>query len=86
MRGLAICYQMGKKSLSQRYRFIIFFSLTANCLYLSKMGGLNVLITNPRDIPSMLKDMAKFKFTVITGSEYIIQCAIESSGFCKTRF
>jgi long-chain acyl-CoA synthetase len=43
------------------------FSLTANCLFFSKIGGLNVLITNPRDIKAMVKDMSRFKFTFLTG-------------------
>jgi long-chain acyl-CoA synthetase len=43
------------------------FSLTGNCLTYMKMGGCNVLITNPRDIPGFVKELAKHKFTVITG-------------------
>lgn len=42
------------------------FSLLANGLFFTKLGGLNVLITNPRNVPSMIKDMSKFKFTAIT--------------------
>ena len=31
------------------------FALTANCLAFMKYGGLNVLITNPRDMPGFVK-------------------------------
>ena len=31
------------------------FSLTANCLTFFKIGATNVLITNPRDTPSVLR-------------------------------
>ena len=31
------------------------FSLTANCMVFCKTGGLNVLITNPRDMPGFVK-------------------------------
>jgi long-chain acyl-CoA synthetase len=43
------------------------FSLTANCLIFFSIGGLNVLITNPRDIKGFIKELKKWKFTVVTG-------------------
>ena len=43
------------------------FSLTANLLTFTYLGALNVLITNPRDVPAFIKEMKKFKFTVLTG-------------------
>ena len=43
------------------------FSLTANFLIFSSLGGLNVLITNPRDVPAFVKELKKWKFTAITG-------------------
>lgn len=62
------------------------FSLTANCLYFSKLGGLNVLITNPRDIPSMIKDMKKFKFTAITGVNTLFNALLKNAEFAKLDF
>jgi len=43
------------------------FSLTANCLTFLKWGANNVLITNPRDLPSFVKTLKHTRFTVITG-------------------
>ncbi|OGH01020.1 MAG: long-chain-fatty-acid--CoA ligase [Candidatus Lambdaproteobacteria bacterium RIFOXYD1_FULL_56_27] len=43
------------------------FSLTANCLFIGKIGGLNVLITNPRDFPVFFKELKHWPFTFITG-------------------
>lgn len=43
------------------------FSLTANCMIFCSVGALNVLITNPRDIPGFVKELKKWKFTAITG-------------------
>ena len=43
------------------------FSLTVNCLVMMVVGGENVLITNPRDIPGFVKELAKHKYTIITG-------------------
>ena len=43
------------------------FSLTANALLMMRIGGLNVLITNPRDIPAFVKELGKHRFTMFTG-------------------
>jgi long-chain acyl-CoA synthetase len=43
------------------------FALTANCLTFFKIGATNLLITNPRDIPGFVKEIAKYPFTTITG-------------------
>ncbi|MCK4710554.1 MAG: AMP-binding protein, partial [Gammaproteobacteria bacterium] len=43
------------------------FSLTANCLVFMEVGALNYLITNPRDMPGFVKELASVKFTVFTG-------------------
>ncbi len=62
------------------------FSLTANCLYFSKTGGLNILITNPRDIPSMIKDMKKFKFTAITAVNTLFNALLKNPHFAQLDF
>lgn len=43
------------------------FALTVNCLCMLKIGALNVLITNPRDMPGFIKELSKHKFSVFTG-------------------
>ena len=43
------------------------FCLTCNCLTFFKHGGLNVLITNPRDIPSFVAELSRWRFTIISG-------------------
>jgi len=62
------------------------FSLTANCLFLMKIGGLNVLITNARDIDHLIKDMSKFKFTVITGVNTLFNALLKNPNFPKLDF
>lgn len=62
------------------------FSLTANCLFISKLGGLNILITNPRDIPALVADMSKFKFTVITGVNTLFLALLNNKAFAKLDF
>jgi long-chain acyl-CoA synthetase len=43
------------------------FALTANCLVYLAVGGVNVLITNPRDLPGLVKELKKVPFTVFPG-------------------
>lgn len=62
------------------------FSLTANCLTFMKMGGLNVLITNPRDIPNLVKEIAKLPFTAITGVNTLFNALLNNSVFSKLNF
>ncbi len=43
------------------------FSLVCNCLTFMTLGGLNVLITNPKDLPAFVKLMRAVPWTVMTG-------------------
>ena len=56
-------------------------SLVANCLTGMKYGALNVLITNPRDMPAFVKTIAKLGFTVITGVNTLYNGLLNTPGF-----
>jgi long-chain acyl-CoA synthetase len=43
------------------------FSFTVNCLGNMSHGALNVLITNPRDIPAFIQELKNHRFTLFTG-------------------
>lgn len=43
------------------------FALTANCLYIFGLGANSVLVANPRDLPGLVKVLAQYRFTAITG-------------------
>jgi long-chain acyl-CoA synthetase len=62
------------------------FSLTANCLLMTKVGGCNVLITNPRDIPAVVKELGKHKFTMLTGVNTLFNAFLNNAGFGKLDF
>ena len=55
------------------------FSLTVNCLLMAKMGGCNLLITNPRDIPGFIKELAKHRYNMITRREHAVQRACSTT-------
>ncbi len=62
------------------------FSLTANCLTFMKVGGHNILITNPRDMPGFVKELGKVKFTAITGVNTLFNGLLHTPGFDQLNF
>ena len=62
------------------------FSLTGNCLIFMALGGENVLITNPRDIPGLVKEMSKHSFTAITGVNTLFNALLNNAEFQKLDF
>jgi long-chain acyl-CoA synthetase len=62
------------------------FSLTVNCLLMAKMGGLNVLITNPRDIPAFVKELGKHRYNMITGVNTLFNAFLHNEEFRKLDF
>jgi len=62
------------------------FSLTANCLTFSSIGALNVLITNPKDIPNFVKELNKWDFSVITGVNTLFNALLNDPDFKDVNF
>ena len=62
------------------------FSLTANCLTMMKIGGCNVLITNPRDIPGFVKELGRHRFSMITGVNTLFNALLHHEDFAKLDF
>jgi long-chain acyl-CoA synthetase len=62
------------------------FSLTVNCLVMMFVGGENVLITNPRDIPGFVKELARHKYSMITGVNTLFNALLNNPDFAKLDF
>ncbi len=62
------------------------FSLTANGLVFMRLGGLNHLITNPRDMPGFVKELRGSRFTALTGVNTLFNGLLNTSGFDKLDF
>ena len=62
------------------------FSLTANLLTFTSLGGLNVLITNPRDVPTFVKELKKWNFTVMTGVNSLFNLLLNHPSFSTVNF
>ena len=62
------------------------FSLTANCLTFMKVGALNYLITNPRDMPGFVKELQELRFTAMTGVNTLFNGLMNTPGFEQIDF
>jgi long-chain acyl-CoA synthetase len=62
------------------------FALVVNCLFGLRIGTLNVLIPNPRDITGFVREMAKYKFNVLPGVNTLYNALLENEEFRKLDF
>jgi long-chain acyl-CoA synthetase len=62
------------------------FSLTANCLLFMHYGGLNYLITNPRDVAGFVRELSRVKFSCITGVNTLFNALMNIPGFAELDF
>jgi long-chain acyl-CoA synthetase len=62
------------------------FALTVNLLTFVKWGGRNVLIANPRDLPSLTKELKETPFSVITGVNTLFNALLNAPDFAEIGF
>ena len=62
------------------------FALTSNMLVFTRVGGHNVLITNPRDMPGFVRELARVRFTFITGVNTLFNNLLHTPGFDRLDF
>jgi len=62
------------------------FSLTANCLVFMSIGGENVLIPNPRDLPRFIREMRHHRFTAMTGVNTLFNALLNHPQFRAVDF
>ncbi len=61
------------------------FCLTSTLSFM-KWGTLNVLITNPRDLPAFVKELGAWKFSVLTGVNTLFNGLLNTPGFDRLDF
>ncbi|MEL0168012.1 MAG: long-chain-fatty-acid--CoA ligase FadD1 [Pseudomonadaceae bacterium] len=57
------------------------YAFTFHCMAMMVSGNHNVLITNPRDIPSFVKELSKYKFTGFVGLNTLFVALSNDAGF-----
>lgn len=62
------------------------FALTVNGIMGMSMGGHNVLIPNPRDIPGFVKELGKYQYNVLPGLNTLFNALLANEDFQKLDF
>ncbi len=62
------------------------FALTANCLTFIRVGAANLLIVNARDITGFIKELARHRFTCITGVNTLFNALLNHPAFAALDF
>ena len=62
------------------------FAMTANCFLFIRLGGTNLLITNPRDISGFIAELAKYPFTILTGVNTLFNALLNHPKFATINF
>ncbi len=62
------------------------FALTICGLMGMRIGGMNILIPNPRDIPGMVKELSKYKFNMLPAVNTLYNGLLNNPDFAKLDF
>jgi long-chain acyl-CoA synthetase len=62
------------------------FALTICCLMGTRVGGLNILIPNPRDIPGLVKTLSKYRFNMFPAVNTLYNGLLNNPDFAKIDF
>ncbi len=62
------------------------FSLTANCLLFTSIGGKGLLITNPRDFPGFIKELTHNPPMFFMGVNTLFNALMNTPGFSTLKF
>ena len=62
------------------------FALTACCLLGTRLGAMNILIPNPRDIPGFIKELGKYKVNMLPAVNTLYNGLVNHPDFSKLDF
>lgn len=62
------------------------YAFTFHCMAVMMLGGHNILITNPRDIPATVKDMARQRFSTFVGLNTLFAALCNNEQFRQLDF
>ncbi len=62
------------------------FALTVCCLMGTRLGGMNILIPNPRDIPGLVKELGKYRFNMLPAVNTLYNALLNHPGFARLDF
>ncbi|MGK0387512.1 MAG: long-chain acyl-CoA synthetase [Maribacter sp.] len=62
------------------------FSFTVNCLAMMSLGATNILVTNPRDLKSVMKEFERYPISVMSGVNTLFNALLNHPDFSKLDF
>jgi long-chain acyl-CoA synthetase len=62
------------------------YALTVCALMATRLGGMNILIPNPRDMPGFVKELAKYKVNVFPAVNTLYNGLLNNADFAKLDF
>jgi long-chain acyl-CoA synthetase len=62
------------------------YALTVGALMGARLGGLNVLIPNPRDIPGFVKELSKYRINILPAVNTLYNALLNNPDFAKLDF
>ena len=62
------------------------YALVVNCMCFVRIGGHNVLITNPRDLRGFIKELSRWDFTAFFGVNTLYNSLLHEPGFSRLDF
>lgn len=62
------------------------FALTACCMLGTRLGVMNILIPNPRDIPGLVKELMKYKINLLPAVNTLYNGLLNNPDFAKVDF
>ena len=62
------------------------YALTSNCFAFMSQGGMNYLITDPRDLNGFIKELKRVRFTTFTGVNTLFNALVSHPDFASIDF
>ncbi|MFO1325549.1 MAG: AMP-binding protein [Burkholderiales bacterium] len=82
---VSICFREGAEIAIAPLPLYHIFCLTATLSFMA-WGSLNVLVTNPRDLPALVKELGRWKWSVMTGVNTLFNGLLNTPGFDRLDF
>ncbi len=79
-------FELGKEIFVTALPLYHIFSLTAGAMFAMKIGAKTLLITNPRDLPTFIKELKTEPFSFITGVNTLFNALLNTPGFKELNF
>src|SRR5699024_2211511 len=83
---LAATTQPGDERIITSLPLYHIFALTASCLVFLQLGGTNALVTDPRDVPALVKVFQRHKPTAFTGVNTLFNALVNNDAFRRLDF